>query len=97
MCVYETGSRTAELSPQGSPTLGHHSSTTEDIWVLRKPLAGEKAKLESNRKKNLHFLLCCCSFIMRSPLQVESAAAAWGVSAVSDPRAAYRALETRMC
>ncbi|XP_024115253.1 caskin-2 isoform X1 [Oryzias melastigma] len=36
----QTGSRTAELSPQGSPTLGHHSSTTEDIWVLRKPLAG---------------------------------------------------------
>ncbi|KAL7405114.1 hypothetical protein ABVT39_023961 [Epinephelus coioides] len=36
----QTGSRTAELSPQGSPTLGHQSSTTEDIWVLRKPLAG---------------------------------------------------------
>ncbi|XP_042340395.1 caskin-1-like [Plectropomus leopardus] len=34
------GSRTAELSPQGSPTLGHQSSTSEDIWVLRKPLAG---------------------------------------------------------
>ncbi|XP_029985845.1 caskin-1-like isoform X2 [Sphaeramia orbicularis] len=36
----QTGSRTAELSPQGSPTLGQPSSTTEDIWVLRKPLAG---------------------------------------------------------
>ncbi|XP_034542903.1 caskin-2 [Notolabrus celidotus] len=36
----QTGSRTAELSPQGSPTLGHQSSTSEDIWVLRKPLAG---------------------------------------------------------
>ncbi|XP_058497011.1 caskin-1 isoform X4 [Solea solea] len=33
-------SRTAEQSPQGSPTLGHQSSTSEDIWVLRKPLAG---------------------------------------------------------
>ncbi|XP_061575409.1 caskin-1-like isoform X4 [Cololabis saira] len=40
----ETGSRTAELSPQDSPTLGHHSSTSEDIWVLRKPLAaGERS------------------------------------------------------
>ncbi|XP_069385878.1 caskin-1 isoform X2 [Paralichthys olivaceus] len=36
----QTGSRTAEPSPQGSPTLGHQSSTSEDIWVLRKPLAG---------------------------------------------------------
>ncbi|XP_021177901.2 caskin-2 isoform X2 [Fundulus heteroclitus] len=36
----QTGSRTAELSPQGSPTLGHQSSTSEDIWVLRKPVAG---------------------------------------------------------
>ncbi|KAM9793060.1 LOW QUALITY PROTEIN: uncharacterized protein ACB057_011640 [Neosynchiropus ocellatus] len=36
----QTGSRTAELSPQGSPTLGHQSSTSEDIWVLRKPLSG---------------------------------------------------------
>ncbi|XP_051807313.1 caskin-2 isoform X1 [Acanthochromis polyacanthus] len=36
----QTGSRTAELSPQGSPTLGQQSSTSEDIWVLRKPLAG---------------------------------------------------------
>ncbi|KAM8878732.1 uncharacterized protein AB9W97_014459 isoform 2-T2 [Spinachia spinachia] len=35
----QTGSRTAELSPQGSPTLGHPSGTSEDIWVLRKPLA----------------------------------------------------------
>ncbi|XP_077965438.1 uncharacterized protein LOC120824861 isoform X8 [Gasterosteus aculeatus] len=32
-------SRAAELSPQGSPTLGHPSGTSEDIWVLRKPLA----------------------------------------------------------
>lgn len=40
-CVCETGSRTAELSPQGSPTLGQQSSTCEDIWVLRKPLAGK--------------------------------------------------------
>ncbi|XP_061575391.1 caskin-2-like isoform X2 [Cololabis saira] len=40
----QTGSRTAELSPQDSPTLGHHSSTSEDIWVLRKPLAaGERS------------------------------------------------------
>ncbi|XP_049427426.1 caskin-1-like isoform X4 [Epinephelus fuscoguttatus] len=38
--IKRAGSRTAELSPQGSPTLGHQSSTTEDIWVLRKPLAG---------------------------------------------------------
>ncbi|XP_053709038.1 caskin-2-like isoform X11 [Synchiropus splendidus] len=36
----QTGSRAAELSPQGSPTLGHQSSTSEDIWVLRKPLSG---------------------------------------------------------
>ncbi|XP_062420772.1 caskin-1 isoform X3 [Pungitius pungitius] len=35
----QTGSRTAELSPQGSPTLGHPSGCSEDIWVLRKPLA----------------------------------------------------------
>uniref|UniRef100_A0A7N6B2S2 Uncharacterized protein n=1 Tax=Anabas testudineus TaxID=64144 RepID=A0A7N6B2S2_ANATE len=27
--------------PQGSPTLGQQSSTSEDIWVLRKPLAGK--------------------------------------------------------
>ncbi|XP_029985912.1 caskin-1-like isoform X3 [Sphaeramia orbicularis] len=38
--IKRAGSRTAELSPQGSPTLGQPSSTTEDIWVLRKPLAG---------------------------------------------------------
>ncbi|XP_078800330.1 uncharacterized protein LOC101161704 isoform X4 [Oryzias latipes] len=38
--IKRAGSRTAELSPQGSPTLGQHSSTSEDIWVLRKPLAG---------------------------------------------------------
>ncbi|KAM6940655.1 uncharacterized protein FYW49_018479 isoform 6-T6 [Xenentodon cancila] len=38
--IKRAGSRTAELSPQDSPTLGHHSSTSEDIWVLRKPLAG---------------------------------------------------------
>ncbi|XP_029001073.1 caskin-1 isoform X4 [Betta splendens] len=38
--IKRAGSRTAELSPQGSPTLGHQSSTSEDIWVLRKPLAG---------------------------------------------------------
>ncbi|XP_029917485.1 caskin-2 [Myripristis murdjan] len=36
----QTGSRASELSPQGSPTLGQQSSTSEDIWVLRKPLAG---------------------------------------------------------
>lgn len=30
--------------------------------MLRKPLAGEKAKLESNKKRNLRFLLCCCLF-----------------------------------
>ncbi|XP_044047519.1 caskin-2 isoform X2 [Siniperca chuatsi] len=40
----QTGSRTAEPSPQGSPTLGQQSSTSEDIWVLRKPLAvGERS------------------------------------------------------
>ncbi|KAM4750345.1 uncharacterized protein FYW61_001895 isoform 2-T2 [Anableps anableps] len=38
--IKRAGSRTAELSPQGSPTLGHQSSTNEDIWVLRKPVAG---------------------------------------------------------
>ncbi|XP_015232855.1 PREDICTED: caskin-1-like isoform X2 [Cyprinodon variegatus] len=38
--IKRAGSRTAELSPQGSPTLGHQSSTSEDIWVLRKPVAG---------------------------------------------------------
>ncbi|KAM7010217.1 caskin-1-like isoform 4-T4 [Tautogolabrus adspersus] len=38
--IKRAGSRTAELSPQGSPTLGHQSSASEDIWVLRKPLAG---------------------------------------------------------
>ncbi|XP_037830873.1 caskin-1 isoform X2 [Kryptolebias marmoratus] len=38
--IKRAGSRTAELSPQGSPTLAHQSSTSEDIWVLRKPLAG---------------------------------------------------------
>ncbi|XP_027874905.1 caskin-1-like isoform X3 [Xiphophorus couchianus] len=37
---HDSCSRTAELSPQGSPTLGHQSSTSEDIWVLRKPVAG---------------------------------------------------------
>ncbi|XP_071387573.1 caskin-1 [Centroberyx affinis] len=36
----QTGSRTSEPSPQGSPTLGPQSSASEDIWVLRKPLAG---------------------------------------------------------
>ncbi|XP_034044828.1 caskin-1 isoform X2 [Thalassophryne amazonica] len=36
----QKGSRTTEISPQGSPTLGQQSSTSEDIWVLRKPLAG---------------------------------------------------------
>lgn len=38
--IKRAGSRTAEPSPQGSPTLGQQSSTGEDIWVLRKPLAG---------------------------------------------------------
>ncbi|XP_061130326.1 caskin-1-like isoform X2 [Syngnathus typhle] len=38
--IKRAGSRTTELSPQGSPTLGQQSSTSEDIWVLRKPLAG---------------------------------------------------------
>ncbi|XP_010795177.1 caskin-1-like, partial [Notothenia coriiceps] len=36
----QKGSRTAEQSPQGSPTLGHPSGANEDIWVLRRPLAG---------------------------------------------------------
>nr|XP_057901910.1 caskin-1 isoform X4 [Doryrhamphus excisus] len=40
--IKRAGSRTAELSPQGSPTLGQQSSTSEDIWVLRKPLTGSE-------------------------------------------------------
>ncbi|XP_068583191.1 caskin-1 isoform X2 [Cebidichthys violaceus] len=41
--IKRAGSRTAELSPQGSPTLGQ-SSASEDIWVLRKPLTvGERS------------------------------------------------------
>lgn len=42
--VCDSGSRTAEPSPQGSPTLGQQSSTSEDIWVLRKPLAGKRRR-----------------------------------------------------
>ncbi|XP_019125303.2 caskin-1 isoform X3 [Larimichthys crocea] len=38
--IKRAGSRTAEPSPQGSPTLGQQSSASEDIWVLRKPLSG---------------------------------------------------------
>ncbi|XP_037620093.1 caskin-1 isoform X8 [Sebastes umbrosus] len=38
--IKRAGARTAELSPQGSPTLGQQSSTSEEIWVLRKPLSG---------------------------------------------------------
>ncbi|KAK5899219.1 hypothetical protein CesoFtcFv8_008719 [Champsocephalus esox] len=38
--IKRAGSRTAEQSPQGSPTLGHPSGANEDIWVLRRPLAG---------------------------------------------------------
>ncbi|CAL8330870.1 unnamed protein product [Lota lota] len=38
--IKRAGSRTAEPSPQGSPTLCQQGSTSEDIWVLRKPLAG---------------------------------------------------------
>ncbi|CAL8331915.1 unnamed protein product [Merluccius merluccius] len=38
--IKRAGSRTAEPSPQGSPILGQQGSTSEDIWVLRKPLAG---------------------------------------------------------
>lgn len=38
--IKRAGSRTADASPQSSPTLGHQSSTSEDIWVLRKPLQG---------------------------------------------------------
>ncbi|XP_068444884.1 caskin-1 isoform X2 [Clinocottus analis] len=42
--VKRAGSRTAELSPQGSPTLGQQSGANEDIWVLRKPLGvGERS------------------------------------------------------
>ncbi|XP_031718906.1 caskin-1-like isoform X6 [Anarrhichthys ocellatus] len=41
--IKRAGSRTAEMSPQGSPTLGQ-SSASEDIWVLRKPLTvGERS------------------------------------------------------
>ncbi|XP_076004202.1 caskin-1 isoform X2 [Genypterus blacodes] len=38
--IKRAGTRAADQSPQGSPTLGQHSSANEDIWVLRKPLAG---------------------------------------------------------
>ncbi|XP_059902311.1 caskin-2 isoform X1 [Gadus macrocephalus] len=38
--IKRAGSRTAEPSPQGSPTLCQQGGTSEDIWVLRKPLAG---------------------------------------------------------
>ncbi|KAL1005252.1 hypothetical protein UPYG_G00056680 [Umbra pygmaea] len=34
------GSRGSEASPQGSPTLGQQGSPCQDVWVLRKPLAG---------------------------------------------------------
>ncbi|XP_056136801.1 caskin-1 [Lampris incognitus] len=36
----QTGQRASEPSPQGSPTLSHQGGTSEDVWVLRKPLAG---------------------------------------------------------
>lgn len=62
-----TGSRTADPSPQGSPTLGQPSSTSEDIWVLRKPLAGEKKKhllcqfLKNQEKSDSRrYILCVC-------------------------------------
>ncbi|XP_054593711.1 caskin-1 [Nothobranchius furzeri] len=38
--IKRAGSRSADMSPQGSPTLGHQSSISEDIWVLRKPMSG---------------------------------------------------------
>ncbi|XP_045076142.1 caskin-1-like, partial [Coregonus clupeaformis] len=34
------GSRSSEASPHGSPTLGQQGGASEDVWVLRKPLAG---------------------------------------------------------
>ncbi|KAJ8001319.1 hypothetical protein DPEC_G00168310 [Dallia pectoralis] len=34
------GSRGSETSPHGSPTLSQQGGTAEDVWVLRKPLAG---------------------------------------------------------
>ncbi|KAM9390739.1 caskin-1-like, partial [Salvelinus alpinus] len=33
------GSRGSESSPHGSPTLGQQGGASEDVWVLRKPLA----------------------------------------------------------
>ncbi|KAF5889992.1 caskin-1-like isoform X2, partial [Clarias magur] len=39
--IKRAGSRGSVSSPHGSPTLsGQQSSSTEEIWVLRKPLAG---------------------------------------------------------
>ncbi|XP_029602965.1 caskin-1-like, partial [Salmo trutta] len=34
------GSRGSESSPHGSPTRGQQGGASEDVWVLRKPLAG---------------------------------------------------------
>ncbi|XP_028977866.1 caskin-1 isoform X2 [Esox lucius] len=34
------GSRGSEASPHGSPTLSQQGGTDQDVWVLRKPLAG---------------------------------------------------------
>lgn len=63
LCVCETGSRAAELSPQGSPTLGQQSSTSEDIWVLRKPLAGKLKACFCGGKKEMmcvRHVVCVC-------------------------------------
>lgn len=101
LCVCETGSRAAELSPQGSPTLGQQSSTSEDIWVLRKPLAGKLKACFCGGKKEMmcvrHVCVCNAAFYnVCLCVEVASAAAASAASAVFGHRAACRALETRM-
>ena len=66
MRVCVSGSRTAEPSPQGSPTLGQQSSTSEDIWVLRKPLAGKLTSVFAGNKVKLFVLdvtLHVCVFV----------------------------------
>lgn len=102
LCVCETGSRAAELSPQGSPTLGQQSSTSEDIWVLRKPLAGKLKACFCGGKKEMmcvRHVVCVCNAAFYNVclcVKVASAAAASAASAVFGHRAACRALETRM-
>ena len=68
VCLCISGSRTAEPSPQGSPTLGQQSSTSEDIWVLRKPLAGKLTCVFAGNNVKLLVLditlrACVCVFV----------------------------------